>query len=67
MPNPETRISHEDATVAALKRDPKFAIEYLNAVLADGNRKEVFFPSAGWPMARRATALRGNTIAANWP
>jgi len=60
MPNPKTRISHEDATVAAIKRDPRFAIEYLNAVLADGDRKEVLLSprrmadgSAGDSLARQ--------------
>ena len=60
MPNPKTRISHEDATVAALKRDPKFAIEYLNAVLADGDRKEVLLS-----LRRMADAYGGVPALAN--
>ena len=41
MANTKTQISHEEATIAALKRDPAFAVEYLNAVLADGDREEL--------------------------
>ena len=33
--------SHEIATVESFRRDPKFAAEYLNAVLADGDQDEV--------------------------
>ena len=40
MANAKPHITHEDATIASLKRDPGFAIDYLNAVLADGERGE---------------------------
>ena len=33
--------SHEDATVESLRRDPAFAAEYLNGVLADGDKREL--------------------------
>jgi len=33
--------SHEDATVESFQRNPEFAAEYLDAVLADGDREEV--------------------------
>jgi probable addiction module antidote protein len=33
--------SHEDATVESLRRDPPFAAEYLNSVLADGDEREL--------------------------
>ena len=33
--------SHVDATVESFRQDPKFAAEYLDAVLADGNQEEV--------------------------
>jgi len=33
--------SHEDATVESLRRDPLFAVEYLNGVLADGDEREL--------------------------
>jgi probable addiction module antidote protein len=33
--------SHEAATVESLRKDPQFAAEYLNAVLADGDQAEV--------------------------
>ena len=34
-------ISHEEATVQSLKRDPEFAAEYLNAILEDGTQEEL--------------------------
>ena len=34
-------LSHEDATVDSLRRDPLFAVEYLNGVLADGDEREL--------------------------
>jgi probable addiction module antidote protein len=33
--------SHEAATVESFRKDPQFAAEYLNAVLADGDQEEV--------------------------
>ncbi len=33
--------SHDDATVESLRRDPPFAVEYLNGVLADGDEREL--------------------------
>ena len=33
--------SHDDATVESLRRDPPFAAEYLNGVLADGDEREL--------------------------
>jgi probable addiction module antidote protein len=33
--------SHEEATVESFRKDPKFAAEYLNAVLEDGNQEEL--------------------------
>ena len=32
---------HDEATVESFRRDPRFAAEYLNAVLADGDQKEL--------------------------
>ena len=40
MANARPHLSHEEATIASLKRDPEFAVGYLNAVLADGERGE---------------------------
>lgn len=37
---PATR-SHEDATVESFRRDPSFAADYLNDVLADGDEREL--------------------------
>jgi probable addiction module antidote protein len=34
-------VSHDEATIASLKKDRKFAAEYLNQVLADGDQDEV--------------------------
>ena len=33
--------SHEDATVESFRRNPKFAAEYLNAVMEDGDQEEL--------------------------
>ena len=33
--------SHEEATVESFRKDPQFAAEYLNAVLADGDQEEI--------------------------
>ncbi len=33
--------SHEEATVESLRKDPRFAAEYLNAVLTDGDQEEL--------------------------
>jgi probable addiction module antidote protein len=33
--------SHEVATVESFRKDPQFAAEYLNAVLADGDQEEI--------------------------
>lgn len=35
-----TEISHDDATVSSMARDPEFASAYFNAVLADGDDAE---------------------------
>lgn len=34
-------ITHEEASVESFRRDPGFAIEYLNEVLEDGDEREV--------------------------
>ncbi len=33
--------SHHQATVESFRKDPKFAAEYLNAVLQDGDQEEL--------------------------
>ena len=33
--------SHEDATIESFRDDPRFAAEYLNAVLEDGDQEEL--------------------------
>jgi len=37
--------SHEEATIASFRRNPRFAAEYLNEVLEDGDQEELH-PSA---------------------
>ncbi len=51
---PAASRSHEEATVESFRKDPKFAAEYLNAVLEDGEQEEVL--SA---LRRMATAFGG--------
>lgn len=34
-------VSHEQATASMFREDPELAAEYLNQVLADGDRKEL--------------------------
>ena len=34
-------ISHEQATVESFKKDPEYAVEYLNAVFEDGTQEEL--------------------------
>lgn len=33
--------SHDEATVESFRKDPHFATQYLNSVLADGNQEEL--------------------------
>lgn len=33
--------SHEEATIEGLRKDKKYAVEYLRAVMADGDNKEI--------------------------
>jgi probable addiction module antidote protein len=33
--------SHEEATIESFRKDPKFAAEYLNAILEDGDQAEL--------------------------
>lgn len=50
---PKPYISHEKATIQSLKRDPRLATEYLNAVLEDGTREELL-------LARRRLEFSGS-------
>jgi hypothetical protein len=45
---------HDEATVESLRKDPKFAVEYLNAVLQDGDEQELMVA-----MRRIADAMGG--------
>ena len=46
--------NHDDATVASFRDDPEFAAEYLNAVLEDGDQRELMLA-----LRRMATAFGG--------
>lgn len=48
---------HEDATVESFRQDPRFAAEYLDAVLADGEQEEVL--TALRYMAKAFGGVRG--------
>ena len=48
---------HEDAAVGSFRQDPKFAAEYLDAVLADGDQEEVL--TALRYMAKAFGGVRG--------
>ena len=37
----ESSRSHEEATVESFRKDPKFAAEYLNSILEDGDQDEL--------------------------
>lgn len=39
--NTKPYVTHEEATIESFRSDPKFAAEYLNAVLEDGEEKEL--------------------------
>jgi len=53
-------ISHESATIESMRRDPRFAADYLDAVLADGDQEELMLA-----LRRLADAFGGvTTIAA---
>ena len=49
--------SHEDAAIESFRRDSKFAAEYLDAVLADGDQEEVL--TALRYMAKAFGGVRG--------
>jgi probable addiction module antidote protein len=62
-------VSHEDATVLMFRDDPDLAAEYLNQVLADGEREELllamrYLASAfgGVAGVARATKLNARTL-----
>ena len=62
-------VSNEEATVSLFREDPELAAEYLNQVLADGNREELLlairYVSAafgGIAGIARATKLNARTL-----
>ena len=61
--------SHEVATVESFRKDPKFAAEYLNSILEDGDQKELmvalrYIATAfgGVPKLAEQTALNATTL-----
>jgi len=61
--------SHEAATVESFRKDPTFAAEYLNAVLADGDQDEVLLALrrlalafGGLPKIAKAAELNATTL-----
>jgi probable addiction module antidote protein len=65
----EPSRSHEDATIESFRKDPKFAAEYLNAILEDGDQKELmvalrYIATAfgGVPKLAEQTALNATTL-----
>lgn len=66
---PPTAIEHEVATIASLKRDPRFAAAYLDAVLADGDQAELLLAlrrlseaTGGVPALAERTGLNPTTL-----
>ena len=62
-------VSHEDATVSLFRDDPELAAEYLNQVLADGQREEILLATrylasafGGISGVARATRLNARTL-----
>jgi len=55
--------SHERATIASFKRNPRFAAEYLNSILDDGNQDELMV--ALRRMAKAFGGVSGVADAAN--
>jgi probable addiction module antidote protein len=61
--------SHEAATVGSFRKDPTFAAEYLNAVLAEGDQDEVLLALrrlsrafGGVPKIAKAAELNATTL-----
>ncbi len=64
-----TSRSHDKATIESFKKNPKFAAEYLNAIFADGDQKEVMLALrrmsqayGGIPELARQTELNATTL-----
>ena len=61
--------SHEQATVESFRKDPRFATEYLNAILEDGDQEELMLALrriaeafGGVPQLARNARLNANTL-----
>ncbi len=61
--------THDEATIESFRRDPRFATAYLNAILKDGDQREVmnglrYVTQAfgGVPTIAEKTKLNGTTL-----
>ncbi len=61
--------SHEQATVESFRNDPRFAAEYVNAILEDGDQEELMLALrriaeafGGVPQLARSARLNANTL-----
>ena len=68
LKSPASR-SHEQATVESFRKDPRFAAEYLNAILEDGDQEELMLALrriaeafGGVPQLARSARLNANTL-----
>jgi probable addiction module antidote protein len=68
-PKSASSRSHEVATVESFRKDPMFAAEYLNAVLAEGDQDEVLLALrrlsqafGGLPKIAKAAELNATTL-----
>ena len=62
-------INHDEATIASFRDDPKFAADYLNAVLEDGEQQELLLALrrmaeafGGVPKLARMTNLNATSL-----
>ena len=61
--------THEEATIASFRDDPEFAAEYLNAVLEDGDQRELLLALrrmaeafGGVPKLAQTTSLNATSL-----
>lgn len=61
--------THNDATIESFRRDPKFAVAYLNAILKDGDHQELMSglrytteAFGGVPLIAKKAYLNGTTL-----
>ncbi|MDO8593369.1 MAG: addiction module antidote protein [bacterium] len=61
--------THDEATIESFRRDPKFAVAYINAILKDGDHRELmnglrYIAAAfgGVSSVAEKTSLNGTTL-----